>query len=96
MAAKKPESPSTETEPNGTEPSMPFETRMEQLESVVDELESGSLSLDEAFAKYQQGVELLRGCSKTLEAMERRIEILEKEGAVPRPFEGAAGDDDDG
>lgn len=64
-----------------------FEEMMDHLETVVDELEGGKLTLDKAFEKYKKGMELLKNCSRTIEAMEQRIEILEKEGAAPRPFE---------
>ncbi len=64
-----------------------FEDRMEVLEELVTELETGSLPLDQQFEKYQKGIELLRSCNRTLEQMEQRIEVLEKEGRAARALE---------
>jgi len=66
-----------------------FEASLENLESIVDQLEEGDLPLEAALAAFEQGVALTRRCAERLEAAERRIEVLMKEGAnwVARPFE---------
>jgi len=46
---------------------MKFEELLKELESIVKELESGSLSLDESIKKYQKGIELSNECKKMLE-----------------------------
>lgn len=50
-----------------------FEQMMEDLALIVDELEKGSLSLDEAVKKYQQGMELSNQLQKQLEAAKEVI-----------------------
>jgi len=50
-----------------------FEQMMEELALIVDELEKGSLSLDEAVRKYQQGMELSNKLQKQLEAAKEVI-----------------------
>jgi exodeoxyribonuclease VII small subunit len=64
-----------------------FEDLMAELEGVVEELESGNLSLDVSLEKYQKGIELLKSCYKTLDEMEKKIEILEKDSSSSVPFE---------
>jgi len=66
-----------------------FEQLLKQLEKIADELETGELSLDEAIAKYEAGIRLYRTCRKVLDAAEKRIEVLSKEGTAPavKPFE---------
>ena len=66
-----------------------FEASLEGLEAIVDRLESGDLPLEEALAEFERGVALTRQCAERLEAAERRIELLVREGAswVTRPFE---------
>ena len=53
-----------------------IESRLAQLESILEELESGDLELDQALKKFEQGVKLSRECQKTLEDAEIKIKIL--------------------
>ncbi len=41
---------------------LPFEQSLLELERVVRELEDGRLGLDEALARYEQGIGLIRRC----------------------------------
>ncbi len=47
-----------------------FEEAMQALETVVNELEAGELTLDESLAKYEAGVKMYRVCHKLLEGAE--------------------------
>lgn len=53
-----------------------FEKALERLEKIVEALEGGELSLDEALKKYEEGVKLSRSCSKKLSETEKKIEML--------------------
>ena len=53
-----------------------IETRLSELEAILEELESGDLELDQALKKFEQGVKLSRECQKTLEDAELKIKIL--------------------
>ena len=44
-----------------------IESRLSELEAILEELESGDLELDQALKKFEQGVKLSRECQKTLE-----------------------------
>jgi exodeoxyribonuclease VII small subunit len=55
-----------------------FEEALEKLEKIVEALESGDLSLDEALKKYQEGIELSRLCSQRLESAKKKIDSLVK------------------
>ena len=55
-----------------------FEVEMAKLEQLVDSLESGTVSLDELVAKYEEGMRLLKSCQSSLQAAELRIEQLGK------------------
>jgi exodeoxyribonuclease VII small subunit len=56
-----------------------FEQSMKQLEQIVQELESGDLSLEKAIKKFEEGVQLSKFCSKKLEETEKKISILLKD-----------------
>jgi len=55
-----------------------FEDALKKLEKIVDDLERGDLSLDEALKKYQEGIELSRTCAQRLENAKKKIEVLSK------------------
>ncbi len=55
-----------------------FEDALSKLESIVEELESGELSLEESLTAFEEGIRLSRICSRRLSEAERKIEILIK------------------
>ena len=55
-----------------------FEDALSNLESIVEKLESGELSLEESLTAFEEGIRLSRICSKRLNEAERKIEILTK------------------
>ena len=69
-----------------------FEQALARLEKIVAELETGNLGLDEALAKYEEGVKALGVCQDVLAKAEKRIEQLakfdEQGRPVTAPFEG--------
>lgn len=50
-----------------------FEEALAQLEQTVRELEDGRLGLEEALARYEQGIRLIRLCHGRLQQAEQRI-----------------------
>lgn len=61
-----------------------FETALEQLEQIVEQLESGELSLEDSLVAFEAGVGLVRDCNQKLNEVEKKIEILvrDKEGKL--------------
>tara|TARA_B100000949_G_C13891272_1_gene288816 strand:+ start:308 stop:517 length:210 start_codon:yes stop_codon:yes gene_type:complete len=53
-----------------------FETNLQELESIVNQLEQGELSLDDALKKFEEGVKLARFCQKTLNKAELKIKTI--------------------
>jgi|SRR5262245_64421507 len=73
-----------------------FEQSMKRLETIVEELESGELSLEDSIARYEEGIQLSRRLHKVLDESEKRIErLVEKEGTGPstEPMELSQGRD---
>ncbi len=60
----------------------PFETILEKIEQIVRALESNEIPLDEALAKFEEGVALSRAGTARLEEAERRIEEILKDGST--------------
>ena len=57
-----------------------FEAALQELETLVEQLEGGELELEQALASFERGVALSRRCSELLDRAERRIEMLVDEG----------------
>jgi exodeoxyribonuclease VII small subunit len=55
-----------------------FETAMRDLETIVERLEKGDLSLEESLAAFERGVLLTRNCQAALKEAEQKVEILLK------------------
>ena len=55
-----------------------FETALEQLEEAVNQLETGSLTLEEALTSFENGIRWSRECHQFLEKAEKRIEVILK------------------
>ncbi|MGN1311121.1 MAG: exodeoxyribonuclease VII small subunit [Clostridia bacterium] len=53
-----------------------FETSMENLEKIVQELEKGDLNLDDSIKKFEEGMKISKDCNKFLEEAEKRITVL--------------------
>lgn len=67
-----------------------FEEAVEELEQVVEQLESGELSLEGSLAAFENGVRLVKFCNQKLTEVERKIELLvkDKDGKLQlKPFE---------
>ena len=79
-----------------------FETAIERLESIVQEMESDKLPLEDLLVRYEEGTKLVKVCEAKLQNAEKRIEIiarnaagetrleefeLEKKAAAPEPRE---------
>lgn len=53
-----------------------FAARMAALERLVNDLESGELSLEDALRAFEEGIGLVRALDAQLNEAERRIEVL--------------------
>ena len=71
-----------------------FEDALKKLEKIVTDLEDGSLSLDDALDKYEEGIKLSKICAKRLELAKKKVEILMKSedgSAELKPFDESYG-----
>jgi len=63
-----------------------FEQALKRLEEIVHLLEEGEIGLNEALARYEEGVKLLRQSYDLLQDAERRIELLSGVDAQGNPI----------
>ena len=59
----------------------PFEQSLKELETLVEKMEQGDLSLDESLKQFERGVQLTRSCQQSLKEAEQKVQVLlEKDG----------------
>jgi exodeoxyribonuclease VII small subunit len=75
-----------------------FETALEELEVVVEQLETGELTLEDSLEAFEKGVGLVKYCNQKLDEVEKKVELLvkDKEGKLQlKAFDEPANGGDD-
>lgn len=74
--------------PSETIETLNFEAALNELETVIEKMETGQLSLEDSLKSFEQGVNLARTCQKALKEAEQKVQILiEKNGELyTEPF----------
>ncbi len=62
--------------------SYPFEASLAKLESLVEQMESGDLSLDDSLKIFEQGIKLTRECQQALADAEQKVSLLMEKNGV--------------
>ena len=47
-----------------------------RLDGIIEKLEHGSVSLEDSFAYYENGMKLVKACSEKIDRVEKRILVL--------------------
>ena len=53
-----------------------FEESMQELDSIVNQMEEGELSLEDALSRFERGVQLARHSQNKLKQAEQKVQIL--------------------
>ncbi len=56
-----------------------FEQQLENLETIVEKLEEGDLSLEDSLSQYEKGIKLTKECQKLLDKAQQKVSILNEE-----------------
>ena len=74
--------------------SYPFEESLSKLESLVEKMEAGDLSLEDSLKTFEEGIKLTRECQQALKQAEQKVNLLiEKSGQIESlPFDGQTDD----
>ncbi len=62
-----------------TKKNLTFEEALEKLESIVEKLESGEITLDDSIAAFEEGQKLVEFCLKQLQTAEQKVKKLSKD-----------------
>jgi exodeoxyribonuclease VII small subunit len=81
---------------NVDSPMVDFERSLTELETIVEKLEQGDLTLDESLKQFERGVQLARTCQSALKEAEQKVEILLRKSGDPEKFDaGQYGNEDE-
>ena len=67
-----------------------FEESLKRLESVVEQLEKGELTLEDSLKLFEEGTQLTANCKQELDAAEGKVQMLvkQRDGSLKaEPFE---------
>lgn len=53
-----------------------LESNFEELDKIVEQMESGDLSLDQSFELYKKGIELVKSCNESINKVEKEMQII--------------------
>ena len=59
-----------------------IEELMSQIDGLCAEMEEGDLSLEDSFAKYRSGMELIKQCNQQIAAVEKQMQVLDEQGEL--------------
>lgn len=59
-----------------------YEAALQELETLVGQMEAGQMPLDGLLAGYRRGAELLQFCRGRLDAVEDQIRVLDQQGQI--------------
>src|SRR3979411_278874 len=70
---------SSKPKPSATKPN--FESAMDRVESIVEQMESGKLALEDLIVRYEEGMNLVKICQERLASAEQKIEMIARNSA---------------
>ena len=53
-----------------------FEQQLSELETLVEQMENGDVSLEDSLKSFERGIKLTRSCQKSLKDAELKVKIL--------------------
>ena len=61
---------------------MKLEDNFLKIEEVIERLEADDISLEDAFAAYSEGMQLLKTCNEQIDKVEKKVLKLTEDGEL--------------
>lgn len=61
---------------------MTIEEAFEQLDELTQKMESSQTTLEDSFALYQKGMELLKLCNEKIDRVEKKMLQIDEDGII--------------
>lgn len=58
---------------------MTLEQSFECLDDIIEQLQSGTLTLEESFKKYEEGMKLVKSCTDAIDKVEKKLIVIDKQ-----------------
>lgn len=58
---------------------MTLEESFDALDGIIEEMQTGQLTLEEAFQKYEVGMKLIKDCNSSIEKVEKKLVVISGE-----------------
>mgnify|MGYP001210488300 FL=1 len=65
-----------------TKQNVSLEETFEEIETIIKQLENPEVTLDDSFQLYQAGVEKLKNCNVLLDAVEKKMQVIQADGSL--------------
>ena len=59
-----------------------LEEHFNEIELLLADMERDDISLEKSFELYEKGMKLLKSCNEKIDKVEKKVQILDKEGQV--------------
>lgn len=56
-----------------------LEESFDALDGIIDQMQSGELTLEESFQKYEEGMKLIKNCNDAIDKVEKKLAIINGE-----------------
>lgn len=76
-----------------SEKTPPFEASLKELETLVEKMEQGELSLEESLKHFERGIQLTRSCQQALKDAGQKVDMLLQKNGQDEvvPFDSESG-----
>ena len=54
-----------------------LEESFEQLETIIEQMKTGDMTLEDSFKNYEEGMKLIKNCSNSIDRVEKKLIVLE-------------------
>ena len=54
-----------------------LEESFEQLETIIEQMKTGNMTLEDSFKKYEEGMKLIKNCSNSIDRVEKKLIVLQ-------------------
>ena len=54
-----------------------LEESFEQLETIIEQMKTGDMTLEDSFKKYEEGMKLIKNCSNSIDRVEKKLIVLD-------------------
>lgn len=65
-----------------TKQNVSLEETFEEIETIIKQLENPEVTLNDSFQLYQAGVEKLKNCNALLDAVEKKMQVIQADGSL--------------